>query len=66
MILATDILTALTLVLILEGLAYALFAPQIRELMRRALMLPEETLRRFGLLLATLGFITLLLMQAGG
>ncbi len=43
------------LLLVLEGLAYAAFPDGMRNMMRRALELPDNTLRVGGLLAAIIG-----------
>lgn len=43
------------LVLVIEGLAYAAFPEGMRNMMRRALELPANTLRVGGLLAAVVG-----------
>lgn len=45
----------LGLVLVLEGLVYALFPGAMKRFMARALEMPEETLRTAGLVAAAVG-----------
>ena len=47
--------TALGLVLVIEGVIYALFAPQMKRQVARILEMPDEALRIIGLLTALLG-----------
>jgi len=47
--------TALGLVLVIEGVIYALFAPQTKRQVVRILETPDEALRIIGLLTAMLG-----------
>lgn len=48
-------LTALALVLVIEGALYALFPDRMKRMMAEALRLPDETLRNFGLIAAAIG-----------
>lgn len=50
-----DLLTALGLVLIIEGALYALATAAMRRMMIQALALPEDLLRRAGLTAAVVG-----------
>ena len=60
----TESLTiAFALVLVIEGLAYALFPDQLRKLMAMALQLPTEQLRMMGLLAAGSGVFFIWLVQ---
>ncbi|OYD83437.1 DUF2065 domain-containing protein [Azospirillum brasilense] len=58
----TDFLTALALVLVIEGVLYALFPSAMRRLIVEALAMPENRLRAVGLVtaLAGVGFVWLL------
>jgi uncharacterized protein YjeT (DUF2065 family) len=49
------ILTALSLVFVIEGLIYALFPGAVRRMMAAALTLPPATLRKIGLCMAVTG-----------
>lgn len=51
----SDLVAALGLVLVLEGILYAGFPQAARTFMRRALELPENTLRAAGLVGLALG-----------
>ncbi|BBK32497.1 hypothetical protein EDC65_5007 [Stella humosa] len=51
------------LVLVIEGLAYAAFPEGMRQMMRRALELPEGTLRLGGLLAAIVGVAVVWLVR---
>ena len=56
------IVTAIALVLVVEGLIYLLFPDKVRQLMAMAVMMPVKNLRMLGLAMAITGFsITLLL-----
>lgn len=50
------ILTALSLVFVIEGLVYALFPETVKKMLAMALTLPTNQLRLFGLLVASTGF----------
>ncbi|MBB3266484.1 hypothetical protein FHW79_004125 [Azospirillum sp. OGB3] len=58
----TDFLTALALVLVIEGVLYALFPSAMRRLIVEALTMPENRLRAVGLAtaMAGVGFVWLL------
>lgn len=58
----TDLLTGLALVLVVEGLLYALAPDAMKRFMIQALEIPGETLRAAGLAAAVvgLGFVWLL------
>ncbi|AWJ83216.1 hypothetical protein TSH58p_06550 [Azospirillum sp. TSH58] len=58
----TDFLTALALVLVIEGVLYALFPSAMRRLIVEALTMPENRLRVVGLVtaMAGVGFVWLL------
>jgi uncharacterized protein YjeT (DUF2065 family) len=60
----TDFLAALGLVLVLEGLAYAAFGPQMRKGLAVLLSLPESTLRVVGLCGAAAGLVLLWLVRS--
>jgi len=53
---ALYILTALALVLVIEGRVYALFPDTVRRMFVMALALPESRLRLFGVAMAASGF----------
>lgn len=50
-----ELLTALGLVLVFEGVLYALAPGGMKSLMRSALETPDQTLRTAGLVVAALG-----------
>ena len=58
-----DFATALALVLVLEGLLYALFPEAMQRMMRIALEAPSTVLRNGGLAAAILGFIVVWLIR---
>jgi len=58
-----DFLTALGLMLVLEGSFYTLFPEGMRRMMARAIMVPSGQLRGFGLILAVLGFIIIAVIR---
>lgn len=51
----TDFLTALALVLVIEGALYALFPNAMRRVIAEALALPENRMRAAGLVAAVAG-----------
>lgn len=57
------ILTALALVFVIEGLMYALFPDFVRKMMAMAVMMDVRKLRFFGLIMASLGLLTIWLMD---
>lgn len=54
---AAYLLTALAMLLVIEGLLYALFTEQMRKLLAGALMMPPNQLRNAGIAMAGMGFI---------
>ena len=50
-----DLLTALALILVIEGIAYALFPEMLRRLAARTTRTPAQALRVGGLIAAILG-----------
>ena len=51
------ILTALALILVIEGMFYALFPDLVRKMMQTAIDMPIEQLRVYGSFMAISGFI---------
>ena len=51
----TDLLTGLALVLVVEGLIYALFPDAMKRFMALAIEVPGESLRAIGLAAAVVG-----------
>lgn len=58
-----DLLTALALVLVIEGALYALFPVRMRELLLTMMELPDTVIRRSGLLAAVLGVFLVWLIR---
>jgi len=52
----TDLVTALGLMMVIEGALYALFPDGMRNMAAQAALLPPQQLRVIGLLLACIGF----------
>jgi uncharacterized protein YjeT (DUF2065 family) len=50
-----DFLTALALILVIEGMVYALLPDTMKRLAARAMTVPPQTLRIGGLVVACLG-----------
>lgn len=59
----TDLLTALALVLVIEGLFLALFPRRLPEILAAVAQLPPETLRLGGLIAAALGVACVWLLR---
>lgn len=59
----TDLLTALALVLVIEGALYALFPGRMRDMVVMMLELPDAMLRRSGLIAVTLGVLAVWLIR---
>ncbi|MCG8596358.1 MAG: DUF2065 domain-containing protein [Kiloniellales bacterium] len=59
----TEFLTALALVLVIEGLVWAVFPDQIRRALGRLAELPPEILRGGGLAAAALGTFCVWLLR---
>ncbi|MDJ0946065.1 MAG: DUF2065 domain-containing protein [Kiloniellales bacterium] len=59
----TELLTALALVLVIEGLAWALFPDQIRRALGKLAEVPPEVLRGGGLVTAALGALFVWLLR---
>ena len=59
----TDLLIALGLVLVIEGVLYALLPDAMRRMAARAALLPSETLRWGGLVAAGLGVATVWIVR---
>ncbi len=51
----SDLVTALGLVLVIEGVLYAALPGGMKQVMRSALETPDQTLRKAGLAAAALG-----------
>lgn len=50
-----DFLTACSLALVIEGVAYALFPGAMQRMVAAILVMPPDSLRRFGVLAAAAG-----------
>ena len=59
----SDLVTAIGLVLVIEGALYALFPSAMQRLMRQALEAPPESLRLAGLVGAALGVVIVWLIR---
>ncbi len=57
------VLTAVSLVFVIEGLLYALFPDMIRRFMAQAIAMPIARLRLFGFVMAASGFSFVWMMQ---
>lgn len=58
-----DFLTAIGLMLVLEGSLYALMPDQMKKTMIEAIKLPASTLRMIGLTVAVFGFIIIAVLR---
>lgn len=58
-----DLITALGLVLVIEGALYALFPDGMQRMMKQVLEMPPAVLRRLGLASAILGFVVVWLIR---
>ena len=59
----TDFLTALALVFVIEGILYAIAPGAMADMARRAADQPPETLRRYGLIAASIGVAVVWLLR---
>ncbi|MBG51661.1 MAG: DUF2065 domain-containing protein [Alphaproteobacteria bacterium] len=59
----TDFLVALGLVLVLEGLLYALFPGAMKRMVMLVLTMPDEAIRRSGLVALALGVVIVWLVR---
>jgi uncharacterized protein YjeT (DUF2065 family) len=59
-----DFLQALALVLVIEGLVYALFPAGLKRIMARAVNMPEDALRVGGLLACAAGVAAIWLIRS--
>jgi len=59
-----DFLTALALLLVIEGVLYALFPGGMRRMIAQALVIPETQLRAAGLAAAVVGVGLVWLLRA--
>lgn len=58
-----DFVTAIGLVLVIEGALYALFPEGMQRMMAQALEMPPTFLRKTGLIVAVAGFVVVWLMR---
>jgi len=58
-----DFATALALVLVIEGLLYAMFPSGMQRMMQAALDMPASTLRNGGIVAAVVGFAIVWLIR---
>ncbi len=59
-----DLITALGLVLVIEGVLYALFPQAVKRMMAMAQEMPSRILRVGGLLAAALGLVLVWLIRS--
>ena len=60
----TDLLTALALVLVIEGIAWAAFPEAMKRMMAQVMVMPPDLLRGVGLFMAILGLGGIWLVRA--
>ncbi len=58
-----DVLTALGLVLLLEGSLYALFPDKMKQMMAQVIGMPSATIRAAGLIFAIFGFLIIAVLR---
>jgi uncharacterized protein YjeT (DUF2065 family) len=58
-----DFLTALALILVIEGLIYAAFPAAMKRLVSEVLTYPEDRLRKGGIAAAALGLLCVWLLR---
>src|SRR6266851_2186507 len=59
-----DLGTGLALVLVIEGILYALFPEGMKQLAQRAMQVPPQVLRASGLLAASIGVVIVWLLRS--
>lgn len=59
----SDLLTALALVLVIEGLVLAVFADRLNDMLERLTEVPPEALRLAGLISAVVGLFAVWLIR---
>lgn len=59
----SDLLTALALVLVIEGLVLAVFADRLNDMLERLTEVPPEVLRLAGLISAVVGLFAVWLIR---
>jgi|AntRauTorckE6833_2_1112554.scaffolds.fasta_scaffold17012_2 uncharacterized protein YjeT (DUF2065 family) len=63
MITGADILTALYLICVIEGLLYGFFPAKMKEIMAQVLNMPDHYLKNFGLGIAAFGILMIWIRQ---
>lgn len=58
-----DLLTALALILVIEGVLYALMPESMQNFMQKAMQLKPNVLRNSGLVIAFTGFLIVLVLR---
>ncbi|MTI19182.1 DUF2065 domain-containing protein [Rhodobacteraceae bacterium RKSG542] len=61
----SDLVVAIGLVLVLEGVLYALAPGHMKDFMKKAQELPEQSLRTGGLVALFLGFLIVWIARGG-
>lgn len=60
---ATELLTALALILVIEGVLYALFPDGMKRILVQVMAMPSGTMRTAGLVAATVGVVVVWLLR---
>jgi hypothetical protein len=60
---AGDVLTALALILVIEGVVYALFPEGMKRILAQVMTLPPASLRNAGLTFAIVGLVLVWLVR---
>lgn len=59
----SDLWAALGLVLVLEGVAYALFPAKMQEMMQQVQLIPAQVLRLMGIAAVAIGWLVVWLVR---
>jgi uncharacterized protein len=63
---ATELLTAFALILVIEGTLYALFPQAMKRVLLRVMGMPVSSMRTAGLVSAVAGVVIVWLARGGG
>ncbi|HEX3863976.1 MAG TPA: DUF2065 domain-containing protein [Stellaceae bacterium] len=58
-----DLATGLALAMVFEGIVYALFPEGMKQVTARVILVPPQTLRTVGLLVASIGVVLVWLLR---
>ncbi|MDD7910352.1 MULTISPECIES: DUF2065 domain-containing protein [Pseudovibrio] len=62
----SDLIVALGLVLVIEGIVYALAPTHMKDIFLKMQEVPEQTLRIGGLVAIAIGFVVVWFVRSGG